>query len=170
MSPPIARRVRSPEFLAFDDGYRTWTWTYAELARQAQAFALALRSRGIVSGQAIAIWSENRPEWIAALWGALLEGVVLVPIDYRASSDFLRKVAAIVDAKAILSGDAVDTSALGTERPVWRLHELARSEAARAGGRPDLDASDLDPRASAPTPPPKSSSPRERQRSRRASC
>ena len=25
----------SPEFLAFDDGYRTWTWTYAELARQA---------------------------------------------------------------------------------------------------------------------------------------
>ncbi len=136
----------SPEFLAFDDGYRTWTWTYAELARQAQAFALALRSRGIVSGQAIAIWSENRPEWIAALWGAFLEGVVLVPIDYRASSDFLRKVAAIVDAKAILSGDAVDTSALGTERPVWRLHELARSEAAGPGaGR----TSTLGPRPSA---------------------
>jgi len=137
----------SPEFLAFDDGYRTWTWTYAELARQAQAFALALRSRGIVSGQAIAIWSENRPEWIAALWGAFLEGVVLVPIDYRASSDFLRKVATIVDAKAVLSGDAVDTSALGTERPVWRLHELARSEA--GGPRADDRTSTLGPRPSA---------------------
>ena len=69
----------------------------------------------IAAGQAIAIWSENRPEWIAALWGALLEGVVVVPIDYRASPDFLLKVTGIVDAKAILVGDAVDAAALGHE-------------------------------------------------------
>ena len=68
----------------------------------------ACATSGIAPGQAIAIWSENRPEWIAAMWGALLEGVVVVPIDYRASADFLLKVAGIVDAKAILVGDAVD--------------------------------------------------------------
>ena len=84
-----APRRTAPEFLVYDDGYRTWSWTYAEVARQAQAFAPRVATRGIVSGQAVAIWSENRPEWIVALWGALLEGVVLVPIDYRASSDFL---------------------------------------------------------------------------------
>src|ERR1051326_8748466 len=108
-------------FLVYDDGYRTWTWTYAELADAARAFADRLRAANITAGQAIAVWSENRPEWIAARWGALLEGVVIVPIDYRASAEFLTKVAAIVDAKAILIGDAVDGSTLGDGRPLWSI-------------------------------------------------
>src|SRR4051812_32579177 len=76
----------SRAFLVYDDGYRTWTWTYGELAAAAQAFAARLRESNIERGQAIALWSENRPEWIAAMWGALLAGVVVVPIDYRASA------------------------------------------------------------------------------------
>ncbi len=113
-------------FLTYDDGYRTWTWTYGDLGRHASAFARRLSDANIAHGQAIAIWGENRPEWIAALWGALLEGVVVVPIDYRASSEFLGKVTAIVDAKAILVGDVVDADALGSDRPVWKLHEVFR--------------------------------------------
>jgi long-chain acyl-CoA synthetase len=112
------------EFLVYDDGYRSWTWTYAELGAAARAFAARLRDAHVEPGQAIAVWSENRPEWIAALWGALLEGVVVVPIDYRTSAEFLTKVAGIVDAKAILVGDAVDASALGTARAVWQLSAL----------------------------------------------
>jgi long-chain acyl-CoA synthetase len=118
--------AKNAQFLAYDDGYRTWTWTYGDLAAAARGFARRLRAQGIAPGQAIAIWSENRPEWIAALWGALLEGVVLVPIDYRASPDFLLKVAGIVDARAILVGDAVEMSALGSERPLWSLAEIFR--------------------------------------------
>jgi long-chain acyl-CoA synthetase len=118
--------AKDAQFLVYDDGYRTWTWTYGELASAARGFARRLREEGIASGHAIAIWSENRPEWIAAMWGALLEGVVLVPIDYRASPEFLRNVAGIVDAKAILTGDAVDVAALGADRPVWHLSEILR--------------------------------------------
>ena len=73
--------AKKAEFLVYDDGYRTWTWTYGELGDASRSFARRLREAGITAGQAIAIWSENRPEWIAAMWGALLEGVVLVPID-----------------------------------------------------------------------------------------
>src|ERR1043166_559228 len=113
-------------FLVYDDGYRTWTWTYAELADAARAFADRLRAANITAGQAIAVWSENRPEWIAALWGALLEGVVVVPIDYRASAEFLSKVAAIVEAKAIFVGEAVDSTAL-SGLPVRHLGELFRT-------------------------------------------
>src|SRR5262245_7239542 len=91
--------VKGSQFLDYDEGYRTWTWTYGELGAAASAFAAQLRAAGVHAGSAVAIWSENRPEWIAALWGALLEGVVLVPIDYRTSADFLLKVTAIVDAK-----------------------------------------------------------------------
>src|SRR3954453_19393396 len=124
------------EFLIYDDGYRTWSWSYADLVRAAGQFADRIRDAGITSGQHVAIWSENRPEWIASLWGALLEGVVLVPIDYRASPDFLRAVAAIVDAKAVLVGDVVDTDALGSEREVWRLREIFRVNAEATRLRP----------------------------------
>ena len=91
----------SGEFLVFDDGYRTWSYSYRDTTDRARAFAARLHAEGITRGQHVVIWSENRPEWIVALWGCLLRGVVLVPIDYRASADFLRRVAAIVDARAI---------------------------------------------------------------------
>ncbi len=119
--------AKDAQFLAYDDGYRTWTWSYGELADAARMFAGRLRAANIGSGQAIAIWSENRPEWIAAMWGALLEGVVLVPIDYRASADFLLKVAGLVDARAILVGDAVDAAAISTQFRLWRLQEVFRN-------------------------------------------
>ena len=113
------------EFLTYDDGYRTWSMTYAQTAAAARAFARTLREAGIRKGHAVAIWSENRPEWIVAFWGCILEGVVLVPIDYRASDAFLSRVAEIVDARAVLVGDVVDASPLqGGRRPVWPLLNL----------------------------------------------
>lgn len=134
------RTIDAP-FLVYDDGYRTWTWTYRDLTAAAEAFAATLRARGLRAGDAIVVWSENRPEWIAALWGALLEGIVLVPIDYRASADFLVKVADIVDAKGVLTGEVVDPAPLGERRPVWPLQEVAGLGAARnahAAARPDI--------------------------------
>jgi long-chain acyl-CoA synthetase len=121
--------AKSAPFLAYDDGYRTWSWTYGELAAAARRFAAQLRRDGIRPGQAIAIWSENRPEWIAAMWGALLEGVVLVPIDYRASSDFLLKVSSIVDAKAILVGETVEAAGIPAQWRIFKLQEIFRNAA-----------------------------------------
>ncbi|HWT46552.1 MAG TPA: class I adenylate-forming enzyme family protein, partial [Vicinamibacterales bacterium] len=112
------------DFLTYDDGYRTWTWTYGQLSEAASRFAQRLAAESIHHGDAVAIWCENRPEWIAVLWGCLLEGVVLVPIDYRASAEFLLKVGEIVNARAVIVGDAVDADALGTARPVWKAAEL----------------------------------------------
>jgi len=110
------------EFLVYDDGYRTWSLTYREVGDAARAFAGRLREAGIAKGESVAIWSENRPEWIVALWGCLLEGVILVPIDYRASAAFLVRVAEIVSARAILAGDVVDSASLtDPARPVWPL-------------------------------------------------
>src|ERR1700689_3303692 len=93
------------EFLVYEDGYRTWSRTYAEVARAARAFAARLRARGIGKGDKVVFWFENCPEWIAALWGCLLEGVIAVPIDFHSSADFVRRIAGIVDARAILTGD-----------------------------------------------------------------
>jgi long-chain acyl-CoA synthetase len=130
-------------FLVYDDGYRTWALSYREVTAAAQAFAGRLRRTGIVKGQSIAVWSENRPEWIVAFWGCLLEGVILVPIDYRASPTFLQKVAAIVDARAVLVGDVVDREHIGAfDRPIWPLADLRDAGAAPEGGAPEITADD----------------------------
>ena len=132
------------DFLTYDDGYRTWSYSYGEVAGAAYAFAARLRSASIAKGQSVAIWSENRPEWIIALWGCLLEGVVLVPIDYRTSAAFLTRVADIVDARAILVGEVVDRASLDGSRPIWSLSDVRTSDAAGAEGKPTA-APDLTP-------------------------
>src|ERR1700691_6247636 len=109
------------EFLVWDDGYRTHHRTYAEVARAARAFAAKLRARGIGKGQKVVFWSENRPEWVAALWGCLLEGVIAVPIGFRNSDDFVKRIAGIVEARAILTGDSVPESGIAG---VWRLADF----------------------------------------------
>src|SRR5207253_9921311 len=75
-------------------------------------------------------WSENRPEWIIALWGCLLNGTIAVPIDYRASPDFLSRVAHIVDARLLLAGDDVGLNSDGIRdsgfgiQHIWRLSDI----------------------------------------------
>jgi len=76
------------EFIVFDDGYRGWTYSYPDLARMAASFQARLRAEAIRKGDAVMIWSENRPGWIAALWGCLLEGVIVVPVDQQSSPAF----------------------------------------------------------------------------------
>jgi long-chain acyl-CoA synthetase len=124
-------------FVVFDDGYRSWSYTYAEIAAAARGFAARLRAQGIAKGHAVVIWGENRAEWIVTLWGCLLEGAVLVPIDYRASADFLMRVAKIVEARAVVVGDAVPADALTVDVPVWKMSEV------REGARAKADAGEV---------------------------
>ena len=123
-------------FLAYDNGFRSWTYTYAEVARAARGFAARLAESGLIKGDAVIFWAENRPEWVAALWGCWLQGIVAVPIDYRASPDLLRRVAAIVNARVVLTGDEVDASVLdGGPAARWPMAEFdwhSTSDAPRA--------------------------------------
>ncbi len=112
------------EFLVYDDGFRSRSYSYAETARRARLFAVRLADLGLAQGDAVVFWSENRPEWIAAFWGCLLRGVVVVPIDYRSSSEFLLRVARIVSAKVVLIGQEVSPPRDSSEALVLKLHEL----------------------------------------------
>ncbi len=111
------------DFLLHDDGFRTRRYTYADVARAARAFTTHLAELGLTKGDKVVFWSENRPEWIVAFWGCVRAGVIVVPIDYRASLDFLTRVAHIVAAKLILVGQDVAPLPPG-HTPVWKLHEL----------------------------------------------
>jgi long-chain acyl-CoA synthetase len=112
------------EFLVHDDGFRSRGYSYADVTRAARGCAARLHALGIHQGDKIVFWSENRPEWIVAFWGCLLDGIIVVPIDFRASPDFLARVATIVDAKLILIGQDVPPLAPTIRAPIWKLHEL----------------------------------------------
>ncbi len=120
-------------FIAHDDGYRVRTYSYAEIAALARAFARRLRSHGVGKGETVVVWSENRAEWVVALWGAVLEGAVLVPIDYRASADYLKRIAEKVSARVVLVGQEVDRAALDGLPHIWSISELSADS-----GTPDL--------------------------------
>ncbi len=93
------------EFLIYDDGFQARHFRYREIAERARGFAARLREAGIGRDDKVILYGENRPEWIVALWGCLLEGVIAVPIDYRASQEFVDRVHAIVGARKVLTGD-----------------------------------------------------------------
>jgi long-chain acyl-CoA synthetase len=112
------------DFIVHDDGFRTRTFSYPEVGRAARGFATRLHSAGIVKGDKVIFFSENRPEWIMAFWGCLLGGIVVVPIDYRSSPDFLSRVARIVAAKVVLIGQDVPPIDAAAGVPIWRLHDL----------------------------------------------
>ena len=112
------------QYLQYDNGYRCWNYSYAQVGRAAHRFAERLHEHQMGKGVKVIFWSENRPEWIAAFWGCVLTGVIVVPIDYRTSPRFLRHVKEIVDARLILIGEEVQLPPWEGQPPCWCLSEL----------------------------------------------
>ena len=138
-------RVQSSSvFLTYDSGFGSRSFTYDDVRRTALAFAGSLRAAGIGKADKVLIWGENRPEWVMAFWGCVLEGVVVVPLDYRASTDLFGRVMRIVKARGVVVGEEVGLPPLDDAVRIWRLAELMepwptarQSRARHAGTRPE---------------------------------
>src|SRR6266850_2583018 len=87
-------------------GLRVSRWSYARLRTTAFQFARELEARNITKGDRVLLWAENSPEWVAAFFGCLLRGVIVVPLDFESAPEFATRVQHQVEAKLILfSGD-----------------------------------------------------------------
>jgi long-chain acyl-CoA synthetase len=86
-------------------GLRTTRWSYARLASVAFQFARELETRNIGAGDRVIFWAENSPEFIAAFYGCLLRGAVVVPLDLKSAADFAERVQQQVSAKLLLAGN-----------------------------------------------------------------
>jgi long-chain acyl-CoA synthetase len=95
--------------------------SYRDVANAAKALASRFRAARIEKGDKVVIWSENRAEWIVALYACLLAGVVAVPVDYRSSGEFAARVGAITGAKLLLHGAEVKPA---SEMPAWPLDQI----------------------------------------------
>jgi long-chain acyl-CoA synthetase len=118
------------EFLVYDDGYRRRRHSYDEVGRAARAFAARLAAAGLSKGDKVVFWGENRPEWIVCYWGCLIAGVIVVPIDYRSSPEFVQKVRGLVEARVVIVGeDVVDITfdaaeAAASRFVVWQFADI----------------------------------------------
>ncbi len=117
------------EAVLWNNGYRSRSWSYKRLRERSLAFAGELVRRDIGRGDCVLVWGENRPEWLAAYWGCVLQGVAIVPVDFHSSASLAAKIAARTGAKLSLLGDEPDPEQAELPAPM-RLSELAKLPAA----------------------------------------
>ncbi len=77
--------------------------SYREVAGLAAQCAREFESLGIAPGDRILLWGHNSAEWVAAFFGCILRGAVVVPMDQGATADFAARVAQQVDARLFIT-------------------------------------------------------------------
>jgi len=97
--------------LTVKTGFRREPWTYAHLMQTADCFASYLHTRGVEKGDRVALCAPNQPSWVAAFFGCLIGGAIVVPLDIQSSPEFTAKVIETTDCKLVL-GTSLTASVL----------------------------------------------------------
>ena len=121
-------------------GYRTESFTYGEVLDAALGFARVLQDRGLAKGNRIMIWGPNSAEWVAAFLGCALSGVIAVPMDDAASTDFALRVFRQVGAKLLVASHrhVQDCAAAGVSLATLPLEDLTHAAEPNSLTRPNL--------------------------------
>ncbi|MFN2422084.1 MAG: AMP-binding protein [Gemmatimonadota bacterium] len=81
-------------------------YTFRELREAARSVAGRLKALGLAKGDRVVLWSENRPEWGAAYFGASTLGLVVVPLDAQTWPREVWSTARFTGTRAILASRA----------------------------------------------------------------
>ena len=134
-----------PAHVAVVDGDRRTT--YAGLDDQVTAVAAGLRSRGIKTGDRVALMLGNRLEFVVAFYGVLRAGAVAVPLNTSSTPAEIEHALDTVGARVVISdsqcGETLEQSDLGM--CVNFSASGSQWEALRASGGPELLPDDIDP-------------------------
>jgi long-chain acyl-CoA synthetase len=99
------RRYGRDRAVVSHTGNRSLPSTYAELAELSARFAAEFARRGIASGDRILLWGQNSAAWVAAFYGCVLRGILIVPLDAAGDPRFAQRVIAETSPH-LLIGDA----------------------------------------------------------------
>jgi len=75
-------------------------WNYARWGDECRRIARGLLAAGLVKGDRVVLWSENRPEWMSVWMGTAIAGIVIVPVDFLATEQECLNIIQITRAKA----------------------------------------------------------------------
>ena len=88
--------------IVYRTGIRRYSYSYQWLHDQSLKTAAWLASRGVKAGDRVVIWAPNSPWWVVSFWGAIIKGVVVVPVDFMSGRARAEQIAELVQAKLIL--------------------------------------------------------------------
>jgi long-chain acyl-CoA synthetase len=131
------RRHGKQKAVVVHRGNRKQVSTYAELASLSERFAAELMRRQITIGDRVVLWGQNSGEWVAAFFGCVLRGVLVVPLDATGGLDFVQRVIAETQPR-LLVGDQSLLSRLAT--PATDVPRIALEELAANLPLPPFDA------------------------------
>ena len=84
--------------------------TFAELNANANRLLRLLRARGLKAGDAVAVVSRNRPEFVEALAAALRGGLRFTPVNFHLTAEEAGYVIDNCEAKAVIYDSALGTA------------------------------------------------------------
>ena len=105
-------------------GLRVERWAYGRVAETAYRFARELEARGVGRGERVLVWAANSAEWVAAFFGCLLRGVIVVPLDVESAPDFVARVLRQTKARLLLLSSETKGRGAGLGVPFLVLEEL----------------------------------------------
>ncbi|MDR0475365.1 MAG: AMP-binding protein [Treponema sp.] len=113
------------------EGQKEFTrWSFTRFASECRRIGRGLLASGLVRGDRVALWCENRPEWMAVWMGAAIAGLVIVPIDFLASEDECLNILKIIKAKVFFYSarkqdftDSLDTHGLNIPKKICMVRE-----------------------------------------------
>jgi len=96
-----ARRSSHPDrtFLLFEGA----EWTYGEMYDRARSAAAGFRAAGMRPGDRVGILLPNVPDFLTAWFGAMLEGLVVVPLNPAYKPDEIRYILANAEASGVVT-------------------------------------------------------------------
>jgi long-chain acyl-CoA synthetase len=121
-------RRGSATMLVRTSGLRRSRWSYERVVLTARRLARELEARGVGRGERVLLCGENSPEWVAAFWGCLLRGAVVVPLDKESAPEFVSSVQRQTEARMMLAG-ASGSASEHLETPLLFLDKLEESVA-----------------------------------------
>src|SRR5438093_359214 len=118
-----ARLWGSLPAVGLHDDKLPWSWTYAELLDKAGRAGSYLAAHGIGKGDRVVFWGSNRPEWVAAFFGAQMLGAVVIPLDVRSQEDLLLRIERQTEPKHLLVGKEQAANLKAGSHPSHTLFE-----------------------------------------------
>ena len=80
-------------------------WSFAKFGDECRRIARGLLAAGLVKGDRVVLWAENRPEWMAVWMGTVIAGIYIVPVDFLATEQECLNIIKITKAKAFFYSD-----------------------------------------------------------------
>jgi len=77
-------------------------WSFDDVQSRVGRMAAFLRSKGLSHGDAVAICGPNSPWWLTAYLACASQGIVVVPLDFNSTPEFINTVLAETKAKLLV--------------------------------------------------------------------